>query len=351
MHCNLCFERQARSWHISSCGKIACQNCVQKLKKTHCEECKGPCARTIELNSKAPKEVQRLFGDITNEIKAVSKIMNFQDTQKAKFISALKRNNDNLDKRRAEMKKLKESKLSKIEEAKMRLAAVNEEIKRKKSLIKSYDANAENQPPGFMGENVDRRSESLFDIAAPPPPSDSLLSLFPQPETGEPGFFTSTPVPPQTQTGNHTLDGGFMQLRTPAAWYCPEGRRRREGMKANRSFDRPRAEEVKSPTRTSFDMSRMEVRSPLRTSFDCDMRRPEKMKSPVEKALDKLLGEYILSFFLLFKCCVLLSEEHSPVKMAKNRNYVPCHNRRKRNNANPYPSIFNPIQFFTSKYR
>ena len=77
MHCNLCFERQTKSWHISSCGKIVCQNCVQKLKMTHCEDCKGPCTRTIELNSKAPKEVQRLFGDITYEIKAVSKIMNF----------------------------------------------------------------------------------------------------------------------------------------------------------------------------------------------------------------------------------------------------------------------------------
>ena len=294
MHCNICSERQARSWHISSCGKIACQNCVQKLKKTHCEDCKGPCTRTIELNSKAPKEVQRLFGDITNEIKAVSKIMNFQDTQKAKFIHALKRNNDNLDQRRAEMKKLKESKLAKIEEAKMRLAAVNEEIKRKKSLIKSYDANAENQPPGFMGENVYWRSESLFHIAAPPPPSDSLVSLFPQPQTGAPGFLTSTPVPPQTQTVNHPLEGDFMQLRTPAAWYNPEGMRRREEAKANRrrSFDRPRAE-LRSPVGLSIDRSRAELISPMRTSFNSEV------KSPVEMALDKLLGEYILSFSLM----------------------------------------------------
>ena len=345
IHCNLCFERQSRSWHISSCGKIACQNCVQKLKKTHCEDCKGPCTRTIELNSKAPKEVQRLFDDITDEIKALSKIMNFQDTQKAKFISALKRNNDNLDMRRDERKKLKESKLSKIEEAKMRLAAVNEDIRRKKSLIKSYNANAENQPPGFTGENVDLRSESLFNTPAPPPPSDSLLSLFPRPETGAPGFFTSTPVPPQAQTGNHTLEGDFMQLRTPAAWYNPEGMRRREEVKANRrSFDRPRAK-VKSPSRTSIDRSMAELKGPMRTSFDSEL------KSPVEKALDKLLGEYMLSFTLQFICRLLLSEDDSPVKMAKNRNYVPSHNRRKRNHANPYPSIFNPIQLFTSKYR
>ena len=52
-----------------------------------------------------------------------------------------------------------------------------------------------------------------------------------------------------------------------------------------------------SPVRTSLDRSRAEVMSPVRTSFDSDMRRAEVMKSPVEKALDKLLGEYIISFF------------------------------------------------------
>ena len=238
-----------------------------------------------------------MFVDIAEETKALSKIMNFQDMQKAKFINVLKRNNANLVKRRAEMNKIKESKLAKIEEAKRRLAAVNEEIERKKSLIKSYDANAENKPPGLMGENVDLRSESLFHISAPPPPSDPLF--FPRPETGAPGFFTSTPIPHQTHTGNHPLEGDFMKLRTPAAWYCPGGMRRREEEKANRrSFDRPRAEvQVKSPVRTSLDRSRAEVMSPVRTSFDSDMRRAELMKSPVEKALDKLLGEYIISFF------------------------------------------------------
>ena len=302
MHCNLCFERQAKAWHISSCGKIACQNCVQKLKKTQCDDCKGPCTRTLELNSKAPKEVRRLFGDITEEIKAVSKIMNFQETQKAKFIQALKRNNAKLDKKRADMVKLKESKLVRIEEAKIRLAAVNEDIKRKKTLIKSYDANTENQPPL---------------------PSDSLLSLFPQPDTGAPGFLTSTPIPHQTQAGNHTLEADFMQLRTPAAWYNPEGIGLREEVKAHRrSFDRPRAK-VKSPARTSFDRCRAEVKSPARTSiersieefvsptnsrksFDIDMHRAEKMKSPVEKALDKLLGEYINPFFSNIKVTFLI---------------------------------------------
>ena len=75
----------------------------------------------------------------------------------------------------------------------------------------------------------------------------------------------------------------------------------------------------------SLDRPRVKVKSPVRTSFDIPRPRAELMKSPVEKALDKL------------------PEEDSPVKMAKNRNYGPSHNRRRRNNANPYPSVFSSM--------
>ena len=57
-----------------------------------------------------------------------------------------------------------------------------------------------------------------------------------------------------------------MQLKTPAAWNRKGGRRRREGS-ADRSVDR-----------LSLDRSRAES---------------ARTKSPVEKALDKLLGEYL----------------------------------------------------------
>ena len=57
-----------------------------------------------------------------------------------------------------------------------------------------------------------------------------------------------------------------MQLKTPAAWNRKGGRRRREGS-ADRSVDR-----------LSLDGSRAES---------------ARTKSPVEKALDQLLGEYL----------------------------------------------------------
>ena len=103
----------------------------------------GPCARTVEFNLQAPKDVQKLFGDVGEEIKAVSKIINFQGKQKAKFLLKLKNNHGNakLDKRRYEMKKVKKNKLAKIEEVKRRLSDAKEEIKRKNSMIKLQKAN------------------------------------------------------------------------------------------------------------------------------------------------------------------------------------------------------------------
>ena len=70
------------------------------------------------------------------------------------------------------------------------------------------------------------------------------------------------------KTGNHSLDGDFMKLKTPAAWDRKGGRHRREGS-ADRSVDRQ-----------SLDRSRAESAS-------------ERIKSPAVKALDKLLGEYL----------------------------------------------------------
>ena len=263
LHCNLCFERQARSWHIAPCGKIVCQSCVQSLKTTHCGDCKAPCSRTIELNSKAPKDVQRLFGDVTAEIKNISKVVNFQDTQKAKFLEMQRKNNERLDKERAEMRRVKKNKLAQIEEAKAELAAVKEEIKKKKAILKSNDAKAKNhQPPGFMGDNVEMRSDSLFRSVVPPAPNDFLFSS-PKSDIGRPQFFTSTPVHQQTQTVNRSLDGDFMKLKTPAAWHR-QGTRRKTGEADRGSLDRTRTE----------------------------------VKSPVERMLDNLLGEYIFAFFL-----------------------------------------------------
>jgi len=325
IHCNICSERQAKSWHISSCGKITCQNCLQKLKVTHCGDCKGPCARTIELNSRAPKDVLKLFGDVQEEIKKVSKIIDFQDKQKAKFLFKLKNNNNKLDKRRAEMKKVKKNKLGEIEEVKRRLAAAKEEIKRKNSMIKFQKAK---QPPRVP---VDLPSDSLFRTAPHAPPVDCFLSP-PRSDQGRPRFFTSTPVQHLTQPRNHSLDGDFMMLKTPAAWHGQGGGRRREEadrrsldrMRLDRvsfdriSLDRNRADERREEAdrrREEADRRRLDRMSLDRMSLDrMSLARPgAKVKSPVEMALDKLL------------------EDDPPVKLV-----------RDRNRFFPHPRFFTP---------
>ena len=69
MHCDLCFERQAKSSHISSFGKISIVFRAVFREDDPLRRLQG----TIELNSKAPKDIQRLFGDMANENYEISR--------------------------------------------------------------------------------------------------------------------------------------------------------------------------------------------------------------------------------------------------------------------------------------
>ena len=294
LHCNLCHERQTKSWHISSCGRVVCHDCLHRIKTIPCRDCGGPCTRTVELNSKAPKEVRKLFGDVTEDIKAVSKIIAFQEKHKANFLMAKKRNLDHLDEERSKMQREKRKKLAEIEETKARLASVNMQIEKKKATLAST-ANAEGHPTNPWRRFTAAasaaahctasffRTEAEVISVAPPPNFTPRFSPItsPRSETRGPGFQTSTPRPAnknmlhKTESGSHSLDGAFMKLKTPAAWHRQGGRRRRREESADRS----------SGGKQSLDRSRAEVTM---------------IKSPVVKALDKLLGEYLPPISSLF---------------------------------------------------
>jgi len=281
LHCNICHERQTKSWHISSCGRVVCQDCLHRIKTTTCKDCGGPCTRTVELNSKAPKDVQKLFGDVSEDIKAVSKIIAFQEKHKANFLMAKKRKIDNLDEERSKMKREKRRKLAEIEETKARLASVKMQIEKKKA-TQASSAEAESHPTNpwrrftAAASTAVHCTASFFrteaEVVSVVPPPDFIPSFSPitspRSETRGSRFQTSTPRPANInivhKTGNLSLDGGFMQLKTPAAWNRKGGRRRREGS-ADRSVDR-----------LSLDRSRAES---------------ARTKSPVEKALDQLLED------------------------------------------------------------
>jgi len=267
LHCNVCHERQAKSWHISSCGRVVCQDCLHRIKTSPCGDCGGPCTRTVELNSKAPKDVQKLFGDVSEDVKAVSKIIAFQERHKANFLMLKKRKLDSLDEEQSKMERKKKRKLEEIEATKARLASVQRQIEKKKATCMEAETHPTNPWRKFTAAasaaahctaSFFRTEAEVISVAPPPnfPPIFSPITS-PQSETRGPRFQTSTP---RHRTGNHSLDGDFMKLKTPAVWNRQGGRRRREGAADRRSLDRSRAESART-------------------------------KSPVEKALDKLLED------------------------------------------------------------
>jgi len=282
LHCNVCHERQTKAWHISSCGRVVCQDCLHRIKTSPCGDCGGPCTRTVELNSKAPKDVQKLFGDVSEDIKTVSKIIAFQEKHKANFLMAKKRKIDHLDEEWSNLNREKRRKLAEIEETKARLASVKGQIERKKEILESSAENLPTNPwrrftaaasaVAHCSASFFRTGPEVIDVAPPPnfTPSFSPITS-PRSETRGPRYQTSTPRPAKHnmihQTGNLSLDGDFMKLKTPAAWDRKGGRRRREGSADRRSLDRQ-----------SLDRSRAEMTT-------------ERIKSPALKALDKLLED------------------------------------------------------------
>jgi len=303
LHCNVCHDRQTKSWHISSCGRVICQDCLPGIKTTPCKDCRGPCIRTVELNSKAPKDVQKLFGDVSEDVKAVSKIIAFQERHKANFLMAKKRKLDSLAKEQSKMEREKKRKLSEIEETKARLASVQSQIeKKKKATCVEAEANPTNPWRKFTAAasaaahctaSFFRTEAEVISVAPPPnfPPIFSPITS-PRSETRGPRFQTSTP---RHRTRNHSLDGDFMKLKTPAVWNRQGGRRRREGSADRRSLDRQ-----------SLDRSRAES---------------ARTKSPVEKALDELL-------------------EDSPIK-----------NEERSFGRNPVSSFFSPTYYHQRTHR
>ena len=54
--------------HITSCGRVVCHSCIPSLGAFNCPTCRGPCTRTIPLNSKAPPNVLNLFKDVSGQL-------------------------------------------------------------------------------------------------------------------------------------------------------------------------------------------------------------------------------------------------------------------------------------------
>ena len=295
LHCNVCHNRQTRSWHVSSCGKVVCQDCLERIRTTRCGDCQGPCTRTVELNSRAPEDVKRLFRDVVDEIKKVGKIFDFQEKHQAKFLLAKKKRIKKLAEARSAAKRDIRKKLAEKAEIKKKLASLMLQNDRKKRAVKSETRKQSSGPLQTL-RNAANAVSSLFrmdedaPMESPPnfrPPSSPIISprsvprgpayvtstpaqISPRSEPRGPAYVTSTPA----HIRQHSLDREFMELRTPAPPRKSQGGRREE---AGRSQDR------------SLDCTRREEAD--RRSLDRIRREEPDGRSPVMRQLDKLLGE------------------------------------------------------------
>lgn len=84
LHCNVC-RRTASQLHsrlnITSCGFLFCSSCAAATARRFCRACRGPCRRSLRLDSQAPREVRELFESLATKIKNLHRSAAFQDRQ------------------------------------------------------------------------------------------------------------------------------------------------------------------------------------------------------------------------------------------------------------------------------
>ena len=82
---------------MTSCGKTVCDQCRPRLADISCNDCRGPCTKTIEVNAKAPEEVRSLFSDASSKLKSAFKCLNFQERQKRRVLENMRREIESLE--------------------------------------------------------------------------------------------------------------------------------------------------------------------------------------------------------------------------------------------------------------
>ena len=108
-HCVICKtlarELNGVSLLITSCGRLLCRSCCPRLgtfsgnkilgknfedkfarsRDTSCRTCVGGC-NTVEMNGKAPSNIQNLFKDVSSQMKFIVKTLDWQDAQKKSIV-------------------------------------------------------------------------------------------------------------------------------------------------------------------------------------------------------------------------------------------------------------------------
>ena len=184
-----------------SCGRIVCKDCHPQLSVQHCQACRGPCSRSVELNSRSPPDVKNLFSDPSDLIKPIIKTLDFQEKQKRSYLLSQSKRLAALDAKQKEILRQKKERIAAIEKAKLKLAQLHGDIAKKKKQLRNGAPRDQN--------SVDHPRSQL-----------SLCKQFPnddQDKDHHPNLF-ETPKKRQNETYGIN-DGGFLQLKTPGVFY------------------------------------------------------------------------------------------------------------------------------------
>jgi len=214
LNCNLCLKLARSSQPpprmlMTSCGKVVCEGCAPALRHTSCQQCNGPCTRTVPLGRGAPKEVLDLFCDPIEKLKEVFKIMSFQENQKAGLLKG----------KREVKGKFNEKK----ERGLKQLHELNNALAQKTALMKEFERqeckyrDAMNSLTGGGGEVLSRRGirsplESHCDGISRPAERENFLMARHE------DHLNVSRSSCGSSGGREARSKQFLQMKTPAAW-------------------------------------------------------------------------------------------------------------------------------------
>ena len=231
-----------------------CNDCHPQLRVQHCQACRGPCSRTVELNSRSPQDVKNLFSDPSDLIKPIVKTLDFQEKQKRSFLLGQSKRLAALDAKQREILRQKKERIAAIEKAKLRLAQLHGDIAKKKEQLR----------------NGAPRDRNCVDH---PRYQSSLCKQFPNEDQDKDYHQNLFETPNKRQDETYGInDGGFLQLKTPGVFY-------------GEKEDRPR---VKDPIKKKSKISAtgnniLERLERLENSFENPLREKIKMRQRNQK--------------------------------------------------------------------
>ena len=214
VHCNICMKQDVSPLFISSCGKVVCASCKPSLSSTQCNTCRGPCTRTVELNSKAPKEVLRLFEDPSIQLKSVMKCFEFQNQQKKSLLANCRKSlNDKRKEYQAILKRKERDHALYLSKKKLD-EELTIKIQQQKDLKQRLERELQESKRASMNPRNPFVNRSLDE------------SLIPMPEMSDDTMLTPFVTRARASSGpiDYSSFGGrgpekFLEMKTPAAWH------------------------------------------------------------------------------------------------------------------------------------